>query len=263
MRRIALLLSAVMALALIPGPAQGIVYGKLDGNRHPNVGAFVVQSPSSGNFVPICSGTLISSDVFLTAAHCTDFLPDVGIALDDVWVSFDPTFDQSSPLLPGTADLNENYSHKQNDPSDIAVIVLDDPVAITPAKLPKAGLLDRMKAAGKLKDQVFTAVGYGTIRDSRKTGPQGIKDNEDRRYATQSFLSLQKAWLKLSMNEVTQNGGSCYGDSGGPHFLGGPKSNHIVSSTVTGDAVCKATDVTYRLDTPSARDYLDDFVSVP
>jgi hypothetical protein len=36
-----------------------------------------------------------------------------------------------------------------------------------------------------------------------------------------------------------------------------------VSVTVTGDAVCKATDVTYRLDTHVARDFLDDFVVVP
>lgn len=48
---------------------------------------------------------------------------------------------------------------------------------------------------------------------------------------------------------------------GGPHFLA--DTDLIVSITVTGDAVCKATDVTYRLDTPVARDFLDEFVSVP
>jgi secreted trypsin-like serine protease len=65
------------------------------------------------------------------------------------------------------------------------------------------------------------------------------------------------------MNEATGNAGTCYGDSGGPHFLGGATSNLIVSITVTGDAVCKATDVTYRLDTPSARGFLASFVSLP
>jgi len=39
-----------------------------------------------------------------------------------------------------------------------------------------------------------------------------------------------------------EDGGTCYGDSGGPHFLG--DSNKIVSLTVTGDAWCRATDVT-------------------
>jgi hypothetical protein len=32
---------------------------------------------------------------------------------------------------------------------------------------------------------------------------------------------------------------------------------------VTGDAVCKATDKTYRLDTAAARAFLDDFVALP
>ncbi len=65
------------------------------------------------------------------------------------------------------------------------------------------------------------------------------------------------------MNPSTGSGGTCYGDSGGPHFLGGPDSNLIVSITVTGDAPCRATDVTYRLDTESARAFLDDFVDLP
>ena len=65
------------------------------------------------------------------------------------------------------------------------------------------------------------------------------------------------------MNPSTGSGGTCYGDSGGPHFLGGTSSNLIVSVTVTGDSVCKATDKTYRLDTATARGFLDDFVAVP
>src|SRR3972149_4836678 len=69
---------------------------------------------------------------------------------------------------------------------------------------------------------------------------------------------LGKAWPQLDMNPSTGSGGTCYGDSGGPHFLGGPKSNLEVSLTVTGDAYCRATDTTYRLATRSARALLDD-----
>ena len=50
---------------------------------------------------------------------------------------------------------------------------------------------------------------------------------------------------------------------GRPHFLGGVTSNLLVSITVTGDAMCRATDKTYRLDTASARAFLDDFVTLP
>jgi hypothetical protein len=40
-------------------------------------------------------------------------------------------------------------------------------------------------------------------------------------------------------------------------------SDMVVSLTVTGDAWCRATDVTYRLDTESARAYLSEFVDLP
>jgi hypothetical protein len=59
------------------------------------------------------------------------------------------------------------------------------------------------------------------------------------------------------------DGGTCFGDSGGPHFLGDAGSNLLVSTTITGDAMCRATDKTYRLDTASARAFLDDFVVLP
>ena len=261
MRRLLFIGSLVAALGLVSSPAQAIVYGQLDGNRHPNVGALMYQR-DDGVFRRVCSGTLISPTVYLTAAHCTAALAARGVEPDDVWVTFSPNFENEPVLLPGTYDLNEAYTYRQDDTHDIAVVVLDSPTSITPARLPEAGLLSDLGPRG-LRDRTFTAVGYGTIRETRKTGWQGILDNADRRFATQEFLSLEKAWLNLSMNEATQSGGTCYGDSGGPHFLGGPSSNLIVSITVTGDAVCKATDKTYRLDTSSARSYLDDFVTLP
>lgn len=75
-----------------------------------------------------------------------------------------------------------------SDPHDIAVIVLDEPVSgIDPARLPEEGLLDRMKAARRLRSANFVAVGYGTVRESRKTGPQGIVNITERRFAEQSY----------------------------------------------------------------------------
>jgi hypothetical protein len=50
---------------------------------------------------------------------------------------------------------------------------------------------------------------------------------------------------------------------GRPHFLGEVDSDLVVSITITGDAWCRATDKTYRVDTPAARDFLDAFVTLP
>lgn len=267
MRKICLtLLATIASFMLILGsvPAGAITFGQFDGNRHPNVGAMVAEWRVEGQKDLFCSGSLISSTVFLTASHCTAGLASRGIGPHQVWVTFDPTFDEDSPLVRGTYHTNPRYaSGGQSDTFDIAVIVLDHAVDRTPVELPEAGLLNELKASGALRDKRFTAVGYGTVRDSNTGGFGGIKDNTERRFATQSFLALRKAWLQLSMNPATGSGGTCYGDSGGPHFLGGPESNLQVSLTVTGDAVCKATDTTYRLDTASARDFLRDYVSLP
>jgi len=45
--------------------------------------------------------------------------------------------------------------------------------------------------------------------------------------------------------------------------LNGVETDIVVLITVTGDAVCKATDRTYRMDTKSARSFLSDFVDLP
>jgi hypothetical protein len=247
-------------------PAGAIVYGQFDGNQHRNVGTMVVDI--EGDKFSICSGTLIDSNTFLTASHCTAF-PEQVLETDRVWVSFDPVFDPAtSTLFPGTTHTHPEFGFSGpggfSDAHDIAVIELDAPVAgITPAQLPTEGLLDDLKASKQLKGQTFTAVGYGTVRVDKTGGPNAFFFDSTRRYATQSFLSLQPAWLTLSENPSTGSGGTCFGDSGGPHFLGGVDSNLEVSLTVTGDSVCRATDKTYRLDTKEARDFLSRYVTLP
>jgi len=37
----------------------------------------------------------------------------------------------------------------------------------------------------------------------------------------------------------------------------------VAAITITGDAVCRSTNVDYRLDTPSARAFLGQFVALP
>lgn len=145
------------------------------------------------------------------------------------------------------------------------MIVFDDPVGIQPAQLPEASLLDDLNSAHLLGSTEFTIVGYGAVRETRKGGPAGILDNTERRFAVQTPAWLTSTWLTLSVNQATGGGGTCYGDSGGPHFLGAgaTETNVVVSITVFGDTVCKASDVTYRLDTPAARDFLAGFVNLP
>lgn len=271
MRRLTVaMVIGVVATMMAVGPAGAITFGRPDGHRHPNVGALLADyDEDSPGLDILCTGTLIDSDVFLTAGHCTDFLDQEGIKR--VWVTFRPRYDEdaatSGGLFAGRYVTHPDYGWSGqgglSDPHDIAVVLLDRSPGIEPAQLPSLGLLDRMKSQHQLKDQTFTAVGYGTVREDKTGGPHAFFFDGIRRYAVQSYRSLQKAWLELSMQPSTGDGGGCYGDSGGPHFLGGVQSNLIVSTTVTGDAMCRATDKTYRVDTRSARAFLDNFVALP
>lgn len=107
--------------------------------------------------------------------------------------------------------------------------MLDVPPGIAPAELPTEGLLDELAEDKALRSATFTAVGYGMVREEKTGWPHGILPIDGvRRFALETFRSLQPAWLSLS----TGDAGTCFGDSGGPHFLGGETSNLLVSITV-------------------------------
>jgi secreted trypsin-like serine protease len=265
----ALLLACLLA-AIVASSAYAITYGQQDGTGHPNVGAMLRKRPSDGAYRIACSGSLISPTVFLTASHCTSFVQSQPPGFRDAWVTFDPSFTSSTTLpasaIHGTMYTNPLYSQRESDPGDIAVIVLDQPVnGVTPAQLPTAGLLDRMKADGSLKSAQFTNIGYGV--QEPVPGPGGITNAfpMERWSSVSSFWALTPSWMLLNQNHAAGSAGTCSGDSGGPQFLGAGASetNTQVSITIKGDSFCFATNWVYRLDTPQAREFLDDFLSLP
>jgi secreted trypsin-like serine protease len=255
--------AAVVAALFSTVPAAAITYGQPDGNLHPNVGA-MIRLRSDGQYRILCSGSLVSPMVFLTASHCTRFLEDQGIS--DVWVTFDSKFTQTSKLIHGTMYSNPLFNQRQSDSGDIAVIVLDRPVMnVTPVQLPTEGLLDQMKADGTLNHALFTSVGYGV--QEPQPGPGGITHAfpMERWYAVGEFDALNQAFMRIAQTQATGDGGTCSGDSGGPQFLGAgaDETDVQVSITITGDIECFATNVVYRLDTPQARSFLSQFVALP
>ena len=251
---------AVLAALVIPAaPAFAITNGQPDGSLHPEVGALIADQAYSDGTWAYCSGTLISPTVFVTAAHCGD--PGQTTAR----VSFAAQYVAGkSKLYVGRFIPDPSYQQKQSDPHDIAVVVFEKAVqGITPATLPTAGLLDQMKQRGSLQSSQFTAVGYGSLNPQNGPGGKTYIYTDTRNYAVGSFNTLTDAWLKLSQNASHGDGGTCYGDSGGGNFLGGASSQLLVANTITGDTACVSTNVDYRVDTPAAREFLENYVTLP
>jgi secreted trypsin-like serine protease len=250
MRRRLLLTAALLLAALLPAaPASAITDGVADGGGHPNVGGLVAATQYSDGTWIYCSGTLISPTVFLTAAHCAEG--------DRVRVTFDPDYVDGDPVYRGTFHADPAYPGPTSDAHDIAVVVLDKPVkGITPAQLPRADSL-----SGLSSTQQFTSVGYGAYEVTNSPGGHRYLYDDVRMVATGTLNSINPSWLRISMNPSTGNGGTCYGDSGGPNFLG--TTQVVAATTITGDAVCRSTNVDYRLDTPSARAFLGQYVPLP
>jgi Trypsin len=255
-RRLWLLLvaSVAMALAAAAQPALGIVGGQFDGNLHPNVGLVLVDGQ------PICTGFLYrtnpgqtSSNLVATAGHCTS--GETG----QFAVTFDPTPDANSTFYMGTAYTDPDYvpqgkfnnSLQQFATDDLGVIVLDQAVAgVVPADLPSVGLVDTLN----FKTQNFTVVGYG----SEGFHPANTEVGGGRRmYAVVPATPGQRTqtgdqFLRLDGKQS----GSCFGDSGGPNFLG--TSNTVVGVTSWGQSyVCSDHGYVYRIDNPDALAFLN------
>jgi hypothetical protein len=291
MRRVVLVLATMsLAILLAGGVAQAIINGEPDrvANAHPYVGTLVTV-PSSGEFkghrIPICSGTLISPRVFLTAGHCTDFLMKEELP---TYVSFDPTYKPGpSEVIKATPYTHPGFCFPTPEDKgkcrlppkypeilpgapirviryDVGVAVLKEPVSMaTYGVLPDAGLVDTLKEGQRL-----TTVGYGATRfDIDSEPPPQLQPvfPDDRYRATVRLLNTRDPVVGEMFVKTTgislikgKGEGSCFGDSGGPLFVGDQQTVVGVTSNVS-TPVCRGADYYQRVDLPKVLTWIRSF----
>jgi hypothetical protein len=259
---------AAMAAVVMPAPPAGAITGGSIDTIHTNVG-LVRFTTTDGRFR--CSGTLISQTVVLTAGHCTE-----GPATN-VYVSFDTQL-QPDPLQAGISDgeRRARAAHyitgtAHPDPAwdgqlqfakqhDQGVVVLDAPAeskwpGITPAPLPPVGFLDQNQ--GALKNETFTLVGYGV-----DIGDKKAQEVVQFRSSTTSYLKnvgSEVVTFQVNDNDSKAGGGSCFGDSGGPAFLG-PYA--LGDASYVNSLTCNGTGSYQRVDTEYSRNFLNPFLGL-
>lgn len=262
------LLFVAVIVALLVGAlsASAVTSGEPDGNRHPYVGLMVAQT-AEGAPLWRCSGTLISPTVFLTAGHCTES-PAAHV---EIW--FDADVESG---IPGNGYPNNGqvggtpYTHPEYNPAaffvrDVGVVVLDEPYYTSQyGALPTLNQLDALATQRGQQDVTFTAVGYG-LQESFPDAASWQENNvRIRMLARPHLIQINVPGFtgdfSLLLSNNSHSGGTCFGDSGGPNFLG--DSNIVAGVTSFGiNGNCAGTGGVFRMDRAWSLNWVSSFLT--
>jgi hypothetical protein len=228
-----------------------------------------------------CSGTLLSPTVLLTAGHCTSNFPDApytGMRVfteSDVEAGIGTTnnYPYAGPNSVEAVDWNAHPLYETGPfvLHDVGVVILQAPgVVLAPEDygvLPTLNQLDSLKTRRGLADATFTAVGYG-LQESFPTPASFLATNTRTRYmATPRLIQINTPGftgnfsLLLSNNHHT--GGTCFGDSGGPNFIGSGARETKTIAGVTSFGIngnCAGTGGVFRMDRQDVLDFVGSFL---
>jgi secreted trypsin-like serine protease len=280
MRRLRLLALGVLLLVVFTVARTGAVTdGKLDGNAHPAVLLLVMDIGGKPAFR--CSGTLLTPTVLLTAGHCTDDFPEEPYTGMRVFIESDVEAGigkTNNYPYAGPNSIEATYwtAHPLYETApffvhDVGIVLLQPPGFVLPAsqygRLPAVDQLDALSTRRGLQNVTFTAVGYG-LQESFPDPATFLATNTRTRFmSTPRLLQINVPGftgdfsLLLSNNHST--GGTCFGDSGGPNFLGsGPTETKIVAG-VTSFGIngnCAGTGGVFRMDRQNVLDFVKSFL---
>ncbi|MBI4509456.1 MAG: trypsin-like serine protease [Deltaproteobacteria bacterium] len=246
MRRPSWLVFALLLSACEPAPTFSsvdrtaplpIIGGSLD-SGDPAVPLIILQD-TAGNMVGICTGTLITPRVVLTAAHCMDSESNA-----TRWTAYFGNsiqgyyYPSSDPGYKGKRTVTKAEHHPSWDPAkdpgqpyDIALMLLGSDAPVSPKPM------NRLTIDASYVGQPVRLVGFGDTRVSSQ-------ESGRKRQVTVPLSDLDS--LMIVYGNAEKN--VCQGDSGGPNFMTINGTEYVVGVTSFGDPECKQIGVGGRTD---------------
>ncbi len=218
--------------------------------QHGVVGLYLILKDARGNEGgAICTGTLIRSNVVLTAAHClvasggmklvggiAYFTTDLETAMGEM-----DKDNMSNIRMFKKIHYHESYKKDGQDEGvthDIGLVRLseDAPADFTVASLPPASL-----STALVKGATFTLSGFGINKyENDKDGQLvGEGDGVLRQVAGVKIIEVESSGLEILLDQTS--GGACHGDSGGPAYFTDvtTQKTYVVGVTSRGEEPCK------------------------
>ena len=260
-----MLVLAMMVLTI--SPASGVTNGDLDGEDHPHVVLLLMDVGGQPAFR--CSATLLSPTVVLTAGHCTNNFPGAPFTGMRVFTESDVDNGNNNYPFAGPNSVeavswaaHPDYETAPFFVNDVGVVILEAPGVTGLGEygvLPDVDSLDQLKTRRGKQDVTFTAVGYGL----QQINPVFVQADRVRMVANPKLNQINTPGftgdfsLLLSNNHST--GGTCFGDSGGPNFLG--DSNIVAGVTSFGlNGNCAGTGGVFRTDRQNVLDFVGGYL---
>lgn len=198
---------AGLTLLLLSGCAVdlgGVEQGIVGGERNTGDPAVALLDLGDG----LCTGTVISPKVIITAAHCL-VVPAAQISAHFV----NAEGESGEVIYASSYDVNEG--------TDLGVIELESPATATPVP---ANFNPLEGAIG----QPVRIVGFGVTSETGQDS--GIK-----RRGVATLDSLPPGGEMYTTNDPQ---GTCYGDSGGPNFMTFDGVEYVAGVTSRGTSIC-------------------------
>jgi len=244
-----------------PGRPSFITNGTVDGGAHPAVVLLVMDVNGTPAFR--CSATLIAPKVVLTAGHCAGE-PGEFSGMRIFTESDVQNGDNNYPFAgPNTIEAVAWHAHPLFTENafflhDVGVVLLSKAFKLSAGQYGTLPTTDQLDALQPSSATTFTAVGYGLQR----INPAKVEAERIRMFAEPHLIQINGGIVgdfSLLLSNNASTGGTCFGDSGGPNFVG--TSNVIGGVTSFGlNGTCGGTGGVFRLDRQNVLDFVGQYL---